>query len=57
MAVPKVPERIYNLPNISCKNALCVSNPANRQREVVAYLERMPYYVSSVLPNCTVGCF
>lgn len=49
----EVPERIYNLPNISCKNALCVSNPENRQREIVAYLERVPYYVSSVLPNCT----
>ncbi|CAK9106002.1 unnamed protein product [Durusdinium trenchii] len=49
----QVPERIYNLPNISCKNSLCVSNPVNRQREIVAYLERVPYYVSSVLPNCT----
>ncbi|CAJ1328339.1 unnamed protein product [Effrenium voratum] len=48
----QVPERIDNLPNISCKNSLCVSHPKNRQREIVPYLERVPYYVSSVLPNC-----
>eukprot|EP00913_Durusdinium_trenchii_P029024 g27214.t1 len=41
----QVPERIYNLPNISCKNSLCVSNPVNRQREIVAYLERESEYL------------
>jgi len=48
----QVPERIYNMPNISCKNKLCVSNPRNKQRDVVAYFERVPYYQTSVLPNC-----
>eukprot|EP00931_Biecheleriopsis_adriatica_P114768 TRINITY_DN90682_c0_g1_i1.p1 TRINITY_DN90682_c0_g1~~TRINITY_DN90682_c0_g1_i1.p1 ORF type:complete len:588 (-),score=134.32 TRINITY_DN90682_c0_g1_i1:78-1841(-) len=48
----QVPERIYDLPNISCKNVLCVSNPKNRQRDVKAYMERVPYYETSVLPNC-----
>mmetsp|Transcript_99637 Transcript_99637/g.177373 ORF Transcript_99637/g.177373 Transcript_99637/m.177373 type:complete len:602 (+) Transcript_99637:61-1866(+) len=48
----QVPDFIYNMPNISCKNKLCVSNPKNKQRDVVAYMERVPYYQSSVLPNC-----
>lgn len=48
----QVPERIYNLPIVSCKNDLCVSNPQNKQRDVVAFMERVPYYETSVLPNC-----
>ncbi|CAE8641454.1 unnamed protein product [Polarella glacialis] len=45
----EVPERIYNLPNISCRNGLCVSNPKNKQRDVYPYFERVPFYQSSVL--------
>mmetsp|Transcript_137522 Transcript_137522/g.293934 ORF Transcript_137522/g.293934 Transcript_137522/m.293934 type:complete len:603 (+) Transcript_137522:90-1898(+) len=48
----RVPQRIYNLPDISCKNRLCVSNPQNKQRDVVAFFERVPYYESSVVPSC-----
>lgn len=48
----QVPERIFSLPNISCKNVLCVSNPVNKQRDVYSYFERVPYYQSSVLPGC-----
>jgi len=47
-----MPERIYNLPNIHCKNELCVSNPKNKQRDVVAYFERVPFYETSALPGC-----
>lgn len=47
-----VPERIYNLPIISCKNKLCISNPLNKQRDVVTSFERVPFYQTSVLPNC-----
>jgi len=47
-----VPERIYNLPNICCRNHLCVSAPANRQRDVIAYFERAPFYETSALPGC-----
>jgi len=48
----RVPERIYNLPNISCKNKLCVSHPDNKQHDVVAYFERKPFYETSALPKC-----
>jgi len=47
-----MPEKIYNLPNIHCKNELCVSNPKNKQRDVVAYFERVPFYETSALPGC-----
>mmetsp|Transcript_34290 Transcript_34290/g.79926 ORF Transcript_34290/g.79926 Transcript_34290/m.79926 type:complete len:617 (-) Transcript_34290:68-1918(-) len=53
----QVPERIYNLPNISCKNALCMSNPKNKQFECVAYFERVPFYTTSVLPDCAESEF
>jgi len=33
----RMPERIYNLSNISCKNKLCVSHSDNKQRDVVAF--------------------
>eukprot|EP00928_Gymnodinium_smaydae_P071086 TRINITY_DN54764_c0_g1_i1.p1 TRINITY_DN54764_c0_g1~~TRINITY_DN54764_c0_g1_i1.p1 ORF type:complete len:664 (+),score=161.42 TRINITY_DN54764_c0_g1_i1:125-1993(+) len=46
-----IPERIYNLPSIRCKNELCVSNPGNKQRDVVAYFERCNYYETSALPD------
>merc|ERR1712039_240860 len=48
----RMPERIYNLPNIHCKNELCVANPKNKQRDVVAYFERVPFYETSALPGC-----
>lgn len=48
----QVPERIYNLPIVNCKNELCISNPQNKQRDVVAFMQRVPYYETSVLPNC-----
>jgi aspartate carbamoyltransferase len=48
----RMPERIYNLPNISCKNKLCVSHPDNKQRDVVAFFERKPFYETSALPKC-----
>eukprot|EP00933_Yihiella_yeosuensis_P028905 TRINITY_DN22677_c0_g1_i1.p1 TRINITY_DN22677_c0_g1~~TRINITY_DN22677_c0_g1_i1.p1 ORF type:complete len:594 (+),score=90.69 TRINITY_DN22677_c0_g1_i1:116-1897(+) len=46
----QVPTRIYNLPNISCKNSLCVANPVNKQRDVNPHFYRVPFYQSSVLP-------
>lgn len=46
-----VPLRIYNLPNICCKNVLCVSNPVNRQRDVVGFFHRVPFYETSALPH------
>lgn len=36
----QVPPRIYNFPDICCKNQACISHPANNQREVTAYFER-----------------
>jgi len=36
----QVPPRIYNFPDISCKNKACVSNPSNGQREVPSYFFR-----------------
>lgn len=36
-----VPPRIYNLPDLVCKNESCVSHPKNLQREV------MPYFIRS----------
>uniref|UniRef100_A0A7S4QEK2 Aspartate carbamoyltransferase n=1 Tax=Alexandrium monilatum TaxID=311494 RepID=A0A7S4QEK2_9DINO len=50
-----LPERIYNLPSTRCKNALCVSNPQNRQRDVVALFERAAFYETSALPGCKAG--
>merc|ERR1712232_378618 len=38
--VLQVPPRIYNFPDISCKNENCISNPANMQREVTPYFIR-----------------
>lgn len=52
-----VPRRIYNLPNICCKNELCVSNPQNRQRDVVSFFERVRFYETSVLPGGKAGEF
>lgn len=52
-----MPDRIYNLPNIHCKNELCVSNPKNKQRDVVAYFERVPFYETSALPGCKAAEF
>jgi len=51
----RVPERIYNLPNIRCKNKLCVSHADNKQRDVVAFFERKPFYETSALPKCQVA--
>lgn len=49
-----VPERIYNLPkNIACKSSLCIANPKNKQRDVVSYFERVPFYETSVIPKNT----
>mmetsp|Transcript_37671 Transcript_37671/g.117395 ORF Transcript_37671/g.117395 Transcript_37671/m.117395 type:complete len:608 (-) Transcript_37671:32-1855(-) len=50
-----VPEQIYNLPSTGCKNALCVSNPQNKQRDVVAFFERVAFYETSALPGCKAG--
>jgi len=36
----QVPPRIYNFPDISCKNENCISNPANMQHEVTPYFIR-----------------
>eukprot|EP00929_Paragymnodinium_shiwhaense_P112588 TRINITY_DN80840_c0_g1_i1.p1 TRINITY_DN80840_c0_g1~~TRINITY_DN80840_c0_g1_i1.p1 ORF type:complete len:622 (-),score=159.03 TRINITY_DN80840_c0_g1_i1:155-1927(-) len=36
-----VPPRIYNFPDISCKNEGCISNPSNMQHEVRAYFLRV----------------
>lgn len=47
-----VPERIYNLPGICCRNEQCLSFPRNKQRDVVTYFERVPFYETSVLPGC-----
>lgn len=44
-----IPERIYNLPNIACRNASCVSHPENKQRDVTAYFERVHFYETSAL--------
>merc|ERR1711871_546871 len=46
-----VPRRIYNLPNIHCKNTLCVSHPDNRQRDVVGFFQSVPFYETSALPQ------
>lgn len=46
-----VPQRVYNLPNIHCKNKLCISNPQNAQRDAVAYFDRVPFYETSALPG------
>mmetsp|Transcript_661 Transcript_661/g.1487 ORF Transcript_661/g.1487 Transcript_661/m.1487 type:complete len:609 (-) Transcript_661:188-2014(-) len=40
-----VPPRIYNFENISCKNKLCISYPANMQHEVP------PYFLRDNLPG------
>mmetsp|Transcript_48471 Transcript_48471/g.103696 ORF Transcript_48471/g.103696 Transcript_48471/m.103696 type:complete len:590 (-) Transcript_48471:95-1864(-) len=37
-----MPPRIYNFPNIVCRNKACISNPTSMQREVVPYFERAP---------------
>jgi len=52
-----VPRRIYNLPNICCKNELCVSSPSMKQRDVVAFFERVRFYETSILPGCKTGDF
>jgi aspartate carbamoyltransferase regulatory subunit len=36
----QVPPRLYNFPDISCKNQACVSHPVNMQHEVPAYFLR-----------------
>jgi len=36
----QVPPRIYNFPDISCKNTACVSHPGNMQHEVPSYFLR-----------------
>lgn len=36
----KVPPRIYNFADTSCKNPACISHPANMQHEVSAYFLR-----------------
>jgi len=36
----QVPPKIYNFPDISCKNEGCISNPKNMQHEVRAYFLR-----------------
>lgn len=36
----RMPPRIYNLPDISCKNQACISHPRNNQHEVSAYFVR-----------------
>merc|ERR1712125_239492 len=51
----QLPHRIYSLPNISCKNPLCVSNTVNKQRDVSAFFERVPFYETSALPGCKAG--
>jgi aspartate carbamoyltransferase len=50
-----VPERIYNLPNIACKSKLCIANPENKQRDVVSYFDRVPFYETSALPKNTTA--
>mmetsp|Transcript_56534 Transcript_56534/g.152496 ORF Transcript_56534/g.152496 Transcript_56534/m.152496 type:complete len:599 (-) Transcript_56534:230-2026(-) len=50
-----VPERIYNLPNIACKSKLCIANPENKQRDVVSYFERVPFFETSALPKNTTA--
>lgn len=37
----QVPPRIYNFPDISCKNKACVSHPSNLQHEVPPYFLRI----------------
>merc|ERR1712137_1436538 len=37
----EVPPRIYNFPDISCKNTACISHPSNMQHEVSAYFIRV----------------
>mmetsp|Transcript_35298 Transcript_35298/g.112303 ORF Transcript_35298/g.112303 Transcript_35298/m.112303 type:complete len:571 (+) Transcript_35298:126-1838(+) len=37
----QVPPRIYNFPDISCKNTACVSHPGNMQHEVPPYFLRV----------------
>lgn len=41
-----LPPRIYNFPDISCKNLSCISHPGNGQREVSAYFLRMEVSVA-----------
>mmetsp|Transcript_59604 Transcript_59604/g.129023 ORF Transcript_59604/g.129023 Transcript_59604/m.129023 type:complete len:599 (+) Transcript_59604:61-1857(+) len=41
----QVPPKIYNFPDISCKNEACISHPDNMQREVSAYFHRLNYEV------------
>lgn len=50
-----VPERIYNLPSICCGNNECLSSPKNKQRDVVPYFDRVPFYETSALPGCQPG--
>jgi len=47
-----VPTRIYNLSNIRCRNDNCISQPQNKQRDVVAFFERVPFYETSSIPQC-----
>jgi len=49
------PPRIYDLPNLRCVNAPCVSNPQTGQRDVVPSFERVPFYHTSALNECAVG--
>lgn len=51
----QVPRRIYNLPNICCKNDLCVSSPGMKQRDVFPFFERARFYETSALPGCKAG--
>lgn len=50
-----VPQRIYDLPCIRCKNSVCVANPQNKQRDVTAFFRRVPFYETSCLPGCKDG--
>jgi len=37
-----LPPAIYKVPEISCTNEACISNPKNGQREVFSHFERIP---------------
>jgi len=52
-----VPLRIYDMPNLGCKNELCISHPLNKQRDVKAFFGRVPFYRTSCLPDCTSAEF
>lgn len=52
-----VPERIYHLANICCRNPACVSHPINKQRDIVAHFLRVPFYESSALPGAQAAEF